>query len=700
MKHSMIIKFLAFLLAALSLVAAVGGAAGIVAIESAGLYIGGLDVLQSHAYESIAREIANGYASFYAAENLGDLPYTLLVDRYTDPTSRPDADHWHVTLAQDGKVLAKDGKKSEAYAFTKEITIAPMYVVASLTNPEDTEPTEEETEPGTTEFPPEDTQPSLPEEPQEPETPEKPENFLYSSQETVLEGGRLVTYYLDYYRAPEYVITVHLREEALKNSSLYLLNDIYPHRFTFIFILVLGLVAAAVCIVYLVNAAGCCADGTVRPGGLNRIPLDLYTLLAACSIMVLSLLLLRLWDWADSEGPHLGNLSLMGVNLLAIAVIGIAYIFAFSAQAKAGNAYWWRHSVIGRICGLIAACFRLLARGCGAVARIMPLTWKWLLLEVGLLAGVILALVLSYQHPLFIMVLLVCIVGSVAVALYGGYCFAVLMKGTKKMSGGDLGSKIDTRYLRGSFLEFAQGLNTLSETAMIAAKKQMRSERMRSELITNVSHDIKTPLTSIINFVDLLQKPHSPAQQQEYLEVLRRQSGQMKKLIEDLMELSKASSGSIQVHLQTVDAVEAVNQALGEFSDKLEAAALVPVFTHPDGPIPIVADGRLGWRVLSNLLGNAVKYAMPGTRLYVDLVQGEGVVLLSLKNVSREPLTMDAEDLLERFVQGDVSRKTEGSGLGLNIAKTLMEVQGGKLQLLLDGDLFKATLIYPVADRS
>ena len=254
--------------------------------------------------------------------------------------------------------------------------------------------------------------------------------------------------------------------------------------------------------------------------------------------------------------------------------------------------------------------------------------------------------------------------------------------------------KIPTRYLLGSFRDLAEQLNTLSETAMESAKRQMRSERMKTELITNVSHDIKTPLTSIINFVDLLQKPHTPEQQQQYLEVLSRQSGSMKRLIEDLMDLSKASTGNMTVNLISIDATETVNQALGEFADKLAAAELTPVFRAPAEPVMMKADGRLVWRVLSNLLGNTVKYAMPGTRLYIDLLRTQTQVILSLKNVSREAQSASAEELMERFVQGDMSRSAEGSGLGLNIAQSLMEVQGGKLRLLLDGDLFKVTLVF------
>jgi signal transduction histidine kinase len=269
------------------------------------------------------------------------------------------------------------------------------------------------------------------------------------------------------------------------------------------------------------------------------------------------------------------------------------------------------------------------------------------------------------------------------------------MEGARRMAQGDLSYQVSTRYLAGCFRTFAQQLNSLSETAMVSAQKQMKSERMKTELITNVSHDIKTPLTSIINFVDLLQKPHTPQQEQEYLQILSRQSGRMKKLIEDLMELSKASTGNLTVNLCCMDAGEAVHQALGEFSDKLAAAELTPVYHQPEGKVLIEADGRLVWRVLSNLLSNAVKYAMPGTRLYLDLARVDSWVMLSVKNISREELRVSAEELMERFVRGDTSRNAEGSGLGLNIAKSLMEVQGGQLQLLVDGDLFKVTLIFP-----
>ena len=263
------------------------------------------------------------------------------------------------------------------------------------------------------------------------------------------------------------------------------------------------------------------------------------------------------------------------------------------------------------------------------------------------------------------------------------------------MSKGDLDTQVDDKHMVGAFKDFAEDLNGLAGVAVVAAQKQLKSERMKTELITNVSHDIKTPLTSIINYVDLLQKPHTDEEQEQYLEVLARQSLRLKKLIDDLMEMSKASTGNMTVEVTKLDAVESVNQALGEFADKLDKAQIIPVFRHTEESVAMMADGRLVWRVLSNLLSNAVKYAMPGTRLYIDLMEMEGKVVISLKNISRDELNIEADELMERFVRGDDSRNTEGSGLGLNIAKSLMELQKGQLQLLVDGDLFKVTLIFP-----
>ena len=334
-----------------------------------------------------------------------------------------------------------------------------------------------------------------------------------------------------------------------------------------------------------------------------------------------------------------------------------------------------------------------LGRGCEKTFSRLPLIWQWLLV------GMVLALwlLVAVAERMEGMMALWCC-AALAIVLYGANCFGALLEGVKHMRGGDLETKVDDQYLIGSFREFAGELNGLADVAMVAAQKQLKSERMKTELITNVSHDIKTPLTSIINYVDLLEKPHTPEQEKTYLEVLSRQSQRMKKLIEDLMEMSKASTGNIQVEIGKIDAVEAVNQALGEFADKLTAAGLTPVFRQSEENVYLLADGRLLWRAMSNVLSNAVKYALPGTRLYVDVSAVEDKAVISFKNISGAQLNISAEELMERFVRGDSSRNTEGSGLGLNIAKSLMELQKGQLQLLVDGDLFKVTLVFPKAE--
>jgi len=374
-------------------------------------------------------------------------------------------------------------------------------------------------------------------------------------------------------------------------------------------------------------------------------------------------------------------------------VVIVAFCFACAAQFKMPNWFFLRHSLIGRVViflwKTLKRAFAFLRRVTGRLWSLLPVMWQWLLTSFALL--LVLTIGFASKGPLLRASLYIYILATV----YSAYCFGTLLKRTRAMSRGDLNTKVDDRRLIGCFREHAHNLNALADVVVESASKQMQSERMKAELVTNVSHDIKTPLTSIINYVDLLQKAENQAQAEEYVQVLDRQSQRLKKLIDDLMEMSKASTGNMPVELTTVDPVEAINQALGEFSEKLENAGLTPILTVPDAPVTIQADGRLVWRVLSNLLGNAVKYALPGTRVYIDLTALDGRVLLSLKNVSREPLNVSAQELLERFVRGDASRNTEGSGLGLNIAQSLMELQGGSLQLLVDGDLFKVTLCFP-----
>ena len=231
----------------------------------------------------------------------------------------------------------------------------------------------------------------------------------------------------------------------------------------------------------------------------------------------------------------------------------------------------------------------------------------------------------------------------------------------------------------------------------VAVEKQMRSEHLKTDLITNVSHDIKTPLTSIINYVDLLQKEHTPEEEEKYLEVLSRQSNRLKKLTEDLIEASKASTGNISMELTSIDVKEILEQSLAEYKEKFDANGLEIITDIKDEDIKVRADGNLLWRILNNLYSNINKYALANTRVYIDVSKEDGNALISLKNISREQLNISADELMERFVRGDSSRHTEGSGLGLNIASSLAEIQKGSLKLSVDGDVFKTELRMPLA---
>lgn len=229
-----------------------------------------------------------------------------------------------------------------------------------------------------------------------------------------------------------------------------------------------------------------------------------------------------------------------------------------------------------------------------------------------------------------------------------------------------------------------------------AVDRQVKSERLKADLITNVSHDLKTPLTSIISYVDLLKREDiDNPRVQEYLKVLDQKSTRLKTLTEDLVEASKASSGNVKIDFADINYNEIVEQALGEFEDKTSASKLEMVLNYPDHPVMISADGRHLWRVIENLLNNCCKYALRNSRVYVDIIDNEeeGTASCTIKNISSRPLNISPEELTERFVRGDVSRTTEGSGLGLSIAKSLTRLMNGELIISIDGDLYKASIV-------
>ena len=271
-----------------------------------------------------------------------------------------------------------------------------------------------------------------------------------------------------------------------------------------------------------------------------------------------------------------------------------------------------------------------------------------------------------------------------------------LQEGGQKLTQGDLNYQLPLDKLHGPFRTHGEALNNVRQGIQHAVEEQMKSERMKTELLTNVSHDIKTPLTAIVSYVDLLkQEPMPNEKAKEYLDVLDRQSARLKKLTEDLVEASKATTGNLTVDLQTTDVNVFLGQTAGEYEERLTAKQLTLCLTPAEGTPVISADGRLLWRVFENLFSNIQKYAQPGTRVYLTCQDTETQVTITFRNISAEPLNISADELMERFVRGDASRNTEGSGLGLSIARSLTQLQHGTFALAVDGDLFKAILTFP-----
>ena len=448
-------------------------------------------------------------------------------------------------------------------------------------------------------------------------------------------------------------------------------------------------------LVFLARAAGrrVGREETVA-GWQEKIPFDLYAavVLGGSAMLVAAAA-------SGTEDTFQGFEPIMIAAVLACCAAAYALFLAFwmtlCARVKLGR--WWENTVccwLLRLCRRILRwCWRVLCRAWGALAgfvRGIPLVWRT---AVGCCVIGVLLFALESNHADGLLLMLIAVL-SVAACLLSMQ-LRRLQKGGEALAAGDLTSQVDTSHMYFDLKRHGENLNAISRGMSIAVEQRLKSERLKTELITNVSHDIKTPLTSIVNYVDLLQREHTPEQEREYLAVLDRQAHKLKKLTVDLVEMSKASTGNIPCHIARRSVRELIDQTVGEYAEKLSAARLEPVVTLPDEELYCLCDGALMWRVLDNLLSNACKYACAGTRLYIAARREGETVAFSFKNISRDALNIDPDELMERFVRGDSSRTTEGSGLGLNIAKSLVELQKGTFSIAIDGDLFKVGFILP-----
>lgn len=441
-------------------------------------------------------------------------------------------------------------------------------------------------------------------------------------------------------------------------------------------------IAAVAAVVFLCLGAGRRRDQErIVLRLFDKIPLDV---LAVLECFLLTILIGGGGDamfWALNNGLVSTDI-IVGLALISVTTAGclLAFLLTLTVRIKARTVF--SNNLIWLLC-------KGIYRGCRKLVRSWSMTGRLVGLFLLYLLGTILTALTVVLAPIYqgFVLFLLC---------RWAVQWGAIRAGTAQIVGGNPDYKINTRKMYRDLKEHARQLNDLGGAIGVAVDERIRSERFKAELITNVSHDLKTPLTSIINYVDLLKKEQiENPKAQEYIEVLERKSQRLKKLTEDLVEASKASTGSLTVVKERLGVVQLLQQALGEFEEKFSQHRLEPVLTVLDGEVYVSADGRYLWRIIDNLLSNCYKYALEGTRIYINAGRAEDSVFFLVKNISKQQLNIPPEQLLERFVRGEGSRTTEGSGLGLSIAQSLTELQGGSFRLEIDGDLFKAIVAFP-----
>ncbi len=470
-----------------------------------------------------------------------------------------------------------------------------------------------------------------------------------------------------------------------------LIDIMYMFRHIWFVLFVFFLILFGISFVGLMAGAGHRNTEEVMPDWLSRMPYDIFiiimTAIGTVPIMI-----------ASGLDGSVGITVAIEFGALAICLEEILILlFCMNTAVRFKLGGWWKNTLCYRIVSRIKKGMIHILEMMG---KALPMLWKaWAVM--GLLAFFELIGVVSTSYHPQMQVFLWLIE---KIVLYSLITIALLQmrklqRAGKELADGGLESPLDTGRMMWDFKEHGDNLNHIQDGIQKAVEEQLKSERFKTELITNVSHDIKTPLTSIINYVDLLEKEEiDNPRVQEYLEVLGRQSGRLKKLIEDLMEASKASTGNLTVVYESCDVHVMLIQTIGEFEEKLKANRIDLIVQSGDVPFVIQADPRHLWRIFDNLMNNICKYAQSSTRAYVNIEQKQQSVRIVFRNISKYALNVEAEELMERFVRGDSSRNTEGSGLGISIAKSLTELMQGSFELVVDGDLFKVIVTFPMTE--
>lgn len=479
-----------------------------------------------------------------------------------------------------------------------------------------------------------------------------------------------------------------LPPELEELASFY--NRLYDYRNGAAVLGIIGLIGTIAVLIFLIAAAGHRQNEDGAASYLQKIPLDAAAALA-CIPLVLLMDLIPATISYDTGGIFGAALEVLGMSM-------ILSIFILLCAVSLKNRGWWRNTVIYRVMAfgkyVVIRLGKALWWICRQSVKKLPLVWRTaLVLAAALLLNLIIASNMWYWNAFGLCLWILEAIAVSAGVIYVALLLKRMKEGGRHLAEGDLSYQIEKRGMWLDFAEHADNLNSIGKGMSKAVEERMKSEHFKAELITNVSHDIKTPLTSIINYVDFLKKEEIENEKAvEYIEVLDRQSRRLKKLTEDLVDASKAATGNIKMQLAPCQIGVLMEQTMGEYKEKAEKNDLRFVMKVPEEELEILADGRRLWRVFDNLLGNICKYSQPGTRVYLDLMKEGDKAVIMYRNTSKYELNITAEELMERFVRGDSSRHTEGSGLGLSIARNLVELQGGTFELKIDGDLFKVII--------
>ncbi|MBQ7045365.1 MAG: HAMP domain-containing histidine kinase [Clostridia bacterium] len=497
--------------------------------------------------------------------------------------------------------------------------------------------------------------------------------------------------YLQKYYGNMYTIKVAADMEFKNSDSLWLINKVvnvaYSMRYAAIFIIMLCIVLLVFLLIFLFCSAGYQGKSTEpQLNYFDKIPLDIFTLFFAV------IALFELYCMVEVVSVDFVEIALLGVFLVIDFPLVLWYFLSLATRIKVGSPF--KNTVVYKMVSFFVKITGKAIKKIIWLARKIPVIYKTVVIT-AIVSFAEFFVIVTFARDTDVMVIFWIIEKMIIIPLiyYVVIMFKRLKTASEKISQGNFDYNVYNSDMLYDFKSFALSLNNISLGMQSAVEQRVKSERFKTELITNVSHDIKTPLTSIINYVDLIKKenPKDP-KIKEYIGVLERQSVRLKKLIEDLIEASKASTGNINLNMQECQLDVLLAQAIGEYSEKFESKQLTVVIEKPDTPINVIADGRYLWRVFDNLLNNVYKYALSNTRVYVSIHTQNNEAIVVIKNISENQLNVSGDELLERFVRGDASRNTEGNGLGLSIAQSLIGLQNGKIDISVDGDLFKVSV--------